>query len=365
MQQNWSGKSEEGLRKHRILLIVVGIGIILLLAVVFYFLPIIGHFYYQLVFTGKVDSSKMNFGRLNLLQILISILSPVLTFLVLMNSVANQKSTNDRLDLQSEESKRRLDSEQVSNSFYKLLEVFTKIQERVNIEELKEKTKFLEENNKGVFLIEDDYLTSSKIPDVVEHSENNLARFLLNNSDIEEDRLNSLTPKQWMALAVNIKFEQHYENSSQYFKAFHRIVKILNVSLDTKKINEDEYHSYIGILRANLSSNEMEIILMNSLFVKRGIGLALELIGTDFFGNEDDYEVEQHFINIWKDSKKDLMSKFIDDKKGKNDDKKGKNREFRNTLVAYFRKPENKAIDNFNELYYQHQNCTQKKVSNK
>lgn len=359
MQQNWSGKSEEGLRKHRKLLIVVGIGIILLLlAVVFYFLPIIGHFYYQLVFTGKVDSSKMNFGRLNLLQILISILSPVLTFLVLMNSVANQKSTNDRLDLQSEESKRRLNSEQVSNSFYKLLEVFTKIQERVNIEELIEKTKHLEEYNKGIFLIKDDYLIPSKNPDVVRSSENHLARFLFNNSDIEEDRLNSLTPNQWMALAVNIKFEQHYEKSSQYFKAFHRIVKILNVSLDTKKINEDEYHSYIGILRANLSSNEMEIILMNSLFVKRGIGLALELIGTDFFGNEDDYEVEQHFINIWKNSKKELMSKFIDDKKGKN-------REFRNILVAYFRKPENKAIDNFNELYDQHQNCTQKKVSNK
>lgn len=359
MQQNWSGKSEEGLRKHRKLLIVVGIGIILLLlAVVFYFLPIIGHFYYQLVFTGKVDSSKMNFGRLNLLQILISILSPVLTFLVLMNSVANQKSTNDRLDLQSSESKRRLDSEQVSNSFYKLLEVFTKIQERVNIEELKEKTKFLEENSKGFLLIEDDYLFPSKNPDIVRSSKYNLERFLHDNSDIEEDKLESLTSKQRMALAVNIKFEQHYENSSQYFKAFHRIVKILNVSLDTKKINEDEYHSYIGILRANLSSNEMEIILMNSLFVKRGIGLALELIGTDFFGNEDDYEVEQHFINIWKNSKKELMSKFIDDKKGKN-------REFRNILVAYFRKPENKAIDNFNELYDQYQNFTPEKVIDK
>ena len=112
----------------------------------------------------------MNFGRLNLLQILISILSPVLTFLVLMNSVANQKSTNDRLDLQSSESKRRLDSEQVSNSFYKLLEVFTKIQERVNIEELKEKTKFLEENTKGFFLIKDDYLFPNENPDIVRSS---------------------------------------------------------------------------------------------------------------------------------------------------------------------------------------------------
>ncbi|WP_350356809.1 putative phage abortive infection protein (plasmid) [Lactococcus lactis] len=351
MELKWLYELVEVLKKRKKLLICVG-GI---LVAVFYFLPEIGYFYYWLTLMVKVDSSRMNFSRLNLLQILISILSPVLTFLVLMNSVANQKLTNDRLDLQSEESKRRLDSEQVSNSFYKLLEVFTKIQERVNIEELKEKTKFLEENNKGVFLIEDDYLIPSKNPDIVRSSKYHLERFLHDNSDIEEDKLESLTSKQRMALAVNIKFEQHYENSSQYFKAFHRIVKILNVSLNTKKINEDEYHSYIGILRANLSSNEMEIILMNSLFVKRGIGLALELIGTDFFGNEDDYEVEQHFINIWKNSKKELMSKFIDDKKGEN-------REFRNILVAYFRKPENKAIDNFNELYYQHQNCTQKKL---
>lgn len=97
---------------------------------------------------------------------------------------------------------------------------------------------------------------------------------------------------------------------------------------------------------------------MNSLFVKRGIGLALELIGTDFFGNEDDYEVEQHFINIWKDSKKDLMSKFIDDTEGKNID-------FRNTLVTYFRKSENKAIDNFNELYDQYQTFTLEQVIDK
>lgn len=348
MEFEWLEKLVEVLEKRKKLLIGIGIGIIL----VFYFLPELGYFYYWLTLMLKVDSSKMNFSRLNLLQILISILSPVLTFLVLMNSVANQKSTNERLDLQSKEAKRRLNSEQVSNSFYKLLEVFTKIQEKVNIEELKTKTRNLDEDNTSAALLEKGYLDYQNGV-LNNNSRINLGIFILENSSFEENEILSLPLEQWMELAVNIKFEQHYDKSSQYFKAFHRIVKILNVSLNTQKISKDEYHSYIGILRANLSSNEMEIILMNSLFVKRGIGLALELIGTDFFGNEDDYEVNQHFINIWKESKKDLMSKFIDDTEGKNID-------FRNILVAYFRKPENRIINNFNNLFDQYQNPTSK-----
>lgn len=332
------------IKKHKKLSISIGIGSILLaLASVFYYLPKIGYFYYQNVSTSKVDSSKMNFGRLNLLQVLISILSPVLTFLVLMNSVANQKLTNKRLDQQNKESQSRLNSEQVSNSFYKLLEVFTNMQKRVNIEEIKEKTRTLEGDDKDGATLETDYI----ILDKKDSSGEILNNYLIENN-IPFEKRDQLSSGQKMACVVNIKFEQHYEMSSQYFKAFHRIVKILNISLSTKKIDKDEYHSYIGVLRANLSSNEMEVILMNSLFVKRGIGLGIELIGTDFFGNEDDFEIEQHFINIWKDSKKELMSKFIDDTEGENID-------FRNKLVAYFRKPENKSIDNFNDLYDQYQ----------
>ena len=259
MELKWIEELVEVLKKRKKSLI--GVGIILL--VVFYFLPEIGYFYFWLTSMVKVDSSKMNFSRLNLLQVLISILSPVLTFLVLMNSVANQKSTNKRLDQQSEEAERRINSEQVSNAFYKLLEVFTNIQKQVSIQKIKENINNLYSTNSWDFYLENGYCSND--------GRNHQLEWFLYESNIKEDIIRYNSDEENMAIVVNMRFEELYAESSQYFKAFHRIVKILNVSLKNNKIDKEEYHSYIGILRANLSSNEMEILLINSLFVKRGL----------------------------------------------------------------------------------------------
>ena len=341
VELKWIEELVEVLKKRKKSLI--GVGIILL--VVFYFLPEIGYFYFWLTSMVKVDSSKMNFSRLNLLQVLISILSPVLTFLVLMNSVANQKSTNKRLDQQSEEAERRINSEQVSNAFYKLLEVFTNIQKQVSIQKIKENINNLYSTNSWDFYLENGYCSND--------GRNHQLEWFLYESNIKEDIIRYNSDEENMAIVVNMRFEELYAESSQYFKAFHRIVKILNVSLKNNKIDKEEYHSYIGILRANLSSNEMEILLINSLFVKRGIGLGLELVGTDFFGNKNDFDINQHFINIWKESKKELMNIFIDDIKNKNI-------ELRNEIKEYFREIDIKDVNNFDDLYKQYKSYLKK-----
>ncbi|MGV8956174.1 putative phage abortive infection protein [Lactococcus lactis] len=256
-----------------------------------------------------------------------------------------KKSTNKRLDQQSEESERRISSEQVSNAFYKLLEVFTNIQKQVSIQKIKENINNLYAANSWDFHLKKGYCSND--------GKSHQLEMFLDVSNINEDKIRFNSDEENMAIVINMRFEELYADSSQYFKAFHRIVKILNVSLKNNKIDKEEYHSYIGILRANLSSDEMEILLINSLFVKRGIGLGLELIGTDFFRNKNDFDINQHFINIWKESKKELMNIFIDDIKNKNI-------ELRNKIKEYFQEIKIKDVNNFDDLYKQYKSDSKK-----
>lgn len=220
-----------------------------------------------------------------------------------------------------------------------MLELFTNIQKNIDIQQIKLETDVLDISNTSDLLLKNGYLS--------EEGTNEKLQNFLQDLDIALPIILSNSDSENMALAINMKFENFYEKTSQYFKAFHRILKILNVSLENNKIDKKEYHSYIGILRANLSSVEMEIILLNSLFVKRGIGLGIELTGTDFFGNQDDFDINQHFKNIWRESKKDQMIIFIDDIENNNKD-------LRNKLKDHFRTIGIKNINNFDDLYKQY-----------
>ncbi|MDS1011737.1 putative phage abortive infection protein [Lactococcus lactis] len=105
---------------------------------------------------------------------------------------------------------------------------------------------------------------------------------------------------------------------SSYFKIFHRILKSLNKRFDEKKLDESDYKNYIGILRTQLSSEELVVILINSLYVKRGLGLGIELIGTNLFGDEKDFKIDQHFVIPKPEIIQDDLSIFINDNEGKN-----------------------------------------------
>ncbi|HCD8823992.1 TPA: hypothetical protein NF033_001191, partial [Enterococcus faecium] len=55
------------------------------------------------------------------------------------------------------------------------------------------------------------------------------------------------------------------------------------------------YTKYIGTLRTQISPAEFQVILFNSLYIKRGFGLGIQLIGSGFFGDDFDFETNQHF----------------------------------------------------------------------
>lgn len=64
---------------------------------------------------------------------------------------------------------------------------------------------------------------------------------------------------------------------------FHRIVKTLNEYYDDyNDFDVKRYTKYIGTLRTQISPAEFQVILFNSLYIKRGFGLGIQLIGSGF-----------------------------------------------------------------------------------
>ncbi|MDT2869228.1 hypothetical protein, partial [Lactococcus lactis] len=56
--------------------------------------------------------------------------------------------------------------------------------------------------------------------------------------------------------------------------------------------------------------------------VKRGLGLGIELIGTNLFGDEKDFKIDQHFVIPKPEIIQDDLSIFTNDNEGKNIEKR-------------------------------------------
>ncbi|ATY88398.1 putative phage abortive infection protein [Lactococcus lactis] len=247
--------------------------LVIAMMVLIIFLPVLSDMYAGLV-PYKVNPKMINLNRLELLKIFLSLIGPYLTYLVFNNTVSIQEQAkNDRKnDKKEDEKRRKLDD--ANREFYSLLDLFKKEQEK------------------------------SETKDSIE-------RIFETVKDKNSEELHDIN-------AIINRYTENYKVTSSYFKIVHRILKNLNKRLDEKQIGKGEYRNYIGILRAQLSSVELVVILVNSLFIKRGLGLGIELIGTNLFGDERDFKVNQHF-----DIPKGLVTLeflliFVNDKEGNN-----------------------------------------------
>lgn len=247
--------------------------LVIAMMVLIIFLTVLSDMYAGLV-PYKVNPKMINLNRLELLKIFLSLIGPYLTYLVFNNTVSIQEQAkNDRKnDKKEDEKRRKLDD--ANREFYSLLDLFKKEQEK------------------------------SETKDSIE-------RIFETVKDKNSEELHDIN-------AIINRYTENYKVTSSYFKIVHRILKNLNKRLDEKQIGKGEYRNYIGILRAQLSSVELVVILVNSLFIKRGLGLGIELIGTNLFGDERDFKVNQHF-----DIPKGLVTLeflliFVNDKEGNN-----------------------------------------------
>ncbi|QBP90258.1 hypothetical protein E1A90_01710 (plasmid) [Bacillus mycoides] len=98
--------------------------------------------------------------------------------------------------------------------------------------------------------------------------------------------LTSPVQYQEMRIACNTIFNKYYHELGHFFRNTHRIIKVINDRFD---YNDKKKSEFIGILRAQLSEEILLTLFYNAVYSNRGIGLARELIGNNFFGNEKDF----------------------------------------------------------------------------
>lgn len=245
-------------------------------------LPSLAEWYILLVH-DKANPLQMNMSRSEFLKILISLISPVLSFIVLKNTVKIQRESIIRRNI-----------DDVNRDFYGLIGIFSKQQQE-------HKDNIFEFNENAIVSIgsfNTGYSQSGINPN--QNNKYSYYKWSKKQKDWVEDEIPSNSPKMKdsnnrVNYIINDQFESVYHELSSYFKVLHRILKNLNEKLETNVITEKMYFDYIGILRAQISSEELVIILVNSLYGRRGLGLGIELVGSDFFGDMRDFKLEQHF----------------------------------------------------------------------
>lgn len=290
----------------RIIVIIAIIVMILLL------LPLLSGVYLFVV-PHKVDPAKLNVSRIELVKLFISLIAPVLTFLVFRNTLSMQKKAADDREEEQNASKKRRQLDDANREFYSLLELFKKEQEKSE--------------------------TKRSIEKIMETIDGTFAS--INEKNWEDT--SSINPIIW-------RYKDDYKTTSSYFKIVHRIVKNLNIRLDEEQIDKGDYQNYIGILRTQLSSIELVVILVNSLFIQRGLGLGIELIGTNLFGDKKDFKVNQHFDISKEIISLEKLSIFVNDEDGENIKKR---MQYEKKLEKINDIEEYKKINNFNSFIKQ------------
>ena len=93
----------------------------------------------------------------------------------------------------------------------------------------------------------------------------------------------------------NVEFDEF----GRYFRTVHRILKIINGGSLTK----GSKNKYIGILRTQLSENELLLLFYNANYSSRGKKFATEAKGLDLWGTTDEVYSGIHFDTnnlVWK-----------------------------------------------------------------
>lgn len=271
-------------------------------------------------FVSIQDDESKNTKRLNSIQIIESlklvllITTPILTMILFLNTI-NVQSLNSK----------NLGKDSMSKDFYNLLGLFKQEQEKSkdSLDQLARKVKsYLTtiewkthqiEMNK-VYpdqVILDRAYFSKQCPNYLDYiyiTEKNNCR---NNIITLHESIRSNFKD------VKNNYEIHYPITGTYFRILHRLVKVINDRYENGIISEDERMMYIGILRAQLSIDELLVLLVNSLETSKGIGLGVELMGCSFFGDEIDIDNNQHFdcSSVYRDNLKKYFVHSINSEK--------------------------------------------------
>lgn len=114
--------------------------------------------------------------------------------------------------------------------------------------------------------------------------ENRVLDFL--NINYQDAKSNQTYSYDTIFNQVNFLFKKKHSQTDFLFRHIHRIVKMIN-EIENKEIQKN----LLGILRAQYSNDIVMAIYFNCIFTSNGIGLAIELLSEDFFGDINDFHI--------------------------------------------------------------------------
>lgn len=85
---------------------------------------------------------------------------------------------------------------------------------------------------------------------------------------------------------------ESFSDINYFFRHTHRILKLLN-EVDDTRVKKN----FMGILRAQYSEQVILSIYLNAVYTKKGIGLAKQLLNSDFFASNDDFKNGNQMIH--------------------------------------------------------------------
>lgn len=313
-----------------IVLFIISIGL---------FQIITGHF--DFIKIQNIESNNLNRTKsiqiIESLKLVLLIMTPILTTILFLNTMNVQKSNIKNLGKDS-----------MSKDFYNLLSLFNQEQGKskgsmTNLAEvIKTYIREIEEAKLNL-KINKNYPRERalEIKTLYNSNPNFLEQDNIESLDMTRDKILKFEISVKNSFnQIRISYQDYYSELGTYFRILHRLIKIINDRYENKVINEDERNMYIGILRAQLSAEELVVVLVNSIETDRGVGLGVELIGNSFFGDAIDIEKDQHFIcpKFYKRLVKKYFVQSINSKKerkkfrNKFKDQRKKIKKFRNLI---------------------------------
>ena len=125
-------------------------------------------------------------------------------------------------------------------------------------------------------------------------TENNFFDLLNEFIDQKEDNIFNSLNYDSICSTCNKLFNEAYKDVGHFFRNSYRVMKLINEFYKKDPIAKNTYQ---GILRSQYGENIILAIYYNSVFTNNGLGYARELLGSDFFGNENDLKLDEpnHF----------------------------------------------------------------------
>ncbi|WP_179190345.1 putative phage abortive infection protein [Candidatus Enterococcus mansonii] len=237
---------------------------LLVILLIFIFLPDLLKLYNSLPFINKVDGNISYFTRLNYVTLVVPFFSAILAFQAFTNTLEIQKEDRENEKKILEERKKEKYYNMTHTDFYNLLNVFSKVQESTDVKKFI--ISFKKEYNKNLGLVS----------------------------------LSTYTQNQATVTSMEI---------GHYLRTLHRILKTLNQRLDDNYIDYDQYHMFIGILRTQITAKEFFVIISNCIYSKKSKGMAIQMIGSGIF---DDLSLVD-ILNIPVENSEKFTNEIIDD----------------------------------------------------